>query len=149
MVVTVMDTVGAVHNISAVASAVVAAGAHSFDTPDATTTAPSPPGLPPPSPQPGAGGRALLQQPQASIDAAMRAAATDLLYALTDKVNQFDAAAPGNFLTWVTATTPGPYIRQLLNTARYGEATMASVLRALGTTVDPALAGPDLIGHSR
>ena len=147
MVVNVMDTVGAVHNISAVASAVVAAGAQSFDTPDAATSS-SPPGLPPPSPQPGAGGRALLQQSEPSTDAAMRAAATDLLHALTDKVNQFDAAAPGNFLTWVTATTPGPYIRQLLNTARYGEATMASVLRALGTTVDPALAGPDLIGHS-
>ena len=88
-------------------------------------------------------GRALLQD---SPDAAVHAAAAGLLHALTAKVNQFDAAAPGHFLTWVTSTTPGPYIRQILNTARYGESAMGAVLAALGTQVDPALAGPDLVG---
>lgn len=95
---------------------------------------------------PAANGRALLQIPP---DTAVREAATGLLRAMTAKVNEFDAAAPGNFLTWVTATTPGPYIRQILNTARYGESALGAVLAALGTRVDPAMAGPDLVGGNQ
>ena len=126
-----MSTMHSVHDMATLASGMAYAGAASLGF-DANATA-----------APAVARRTLLQLP--ANDTLVEAALAGVLDALRLKITQFDAAAPGNFLTWVTQTTPGPYVRQLLQTARYGEATMGSVLRAFGTTVDINLAGPDLV----
>ena len=122
-----MATMSAVRNITTIGAVALAAGANSMGF--VSTPAP---------PAPAA--RHLLADVSVTASPAQVALA-GLFDAVARKVDEFDAAAPGHFLTWATQQQPGPYIRELLTLVRYGEATMGTVLAALGATVNPALVG--------
>ena len=126
-----MVTVVAVRNISSLASSLAAAAAGSVGFQQPNTTR-----------------RMLLSVQEGSGDngTVVQEAVANLLNSLSDKVQQFDAVAPGHFLEWLTSTNPGPYIRQLLMQARYAEASLGTFLGALGSPVDPSITGPDLVG---
>ena len=124
--------VAAVRNVTAVAAVAANAGAYSlgFDSPPS-----------PAAPPARDGNRFLLQQTVAPSSEAgaspAQLALADLFQSMARKVDQFDGAAPGHFLDWLTQQQPGPYIREMLTLVRYGEATMATVLAALGAVVNP------------
>lgn len=130
-----MTTVEAVKNITTLASALAAAGASSmgFDDagrPENVTAVPA---------------RRSMIEVFDENSATVQDALAKLLNTLSDKIKEFDAAAPGHFLQWVMASNPGPYIRQMMGSARYGIASLGTVLGALGSPVDATIAGPDLI----
>lgn len=120
-----MNIVSAVSNMTTIGAAAMSAGASSmgFSSPPAPSAPAS---------------RALLADD--SVSPAQLALA-GLFDAVARKVDEFDVTAPAHFLTWATQQQPGPYIRELLTLIRYGEATMGTVLAALGATVNPALVG--------
>ena len=120
-----MVIVGSVRNITTIGAAAAAAGATSMGF-----ASPPAPQAPP--------GRLLLSTEGVSP---AQVALAGLFDAMARKVDQFDATAPAHFLTWATQQQPGPYIRELLTLIRYGEATMGTVLAALGAKVNPALVG--------
>lgn len=79
-------------------------------------------------------------------DDLVKAAVARLLDACSEKVKQFDGAAPSNFLNWVVqgdwSATLAPKVAEFLTTMRYGAASIGAVLGALGTPVDPRAVGP-------
>jgi len=137
-----MVTVVAVRNISSLASSLAAAAAGSvgFQQPNTTRRMLL-------SVQEGSGDNGtVVQEGSGDNGTVVQEAVANLLNSLSDKVQQFDAVAPGHFLEWLTSTNPGPYIRQLLMQARYAEASLGTFLGALGSPVDPSITGPDLVG---
>lgn len=79
----------------------------------------------------------------AASDDAIKFAVASLLNATAQKVNQFNASAPSDFLTWVVATDwrglLEPKVVDMLAIARYGTASIGTILGALGSPVDVTL----------
>lgn len=131
-----MVTIDAVKNISTLASSMAVAGAASvgfdpygFQYPNATNATSY---------------HVRRVMMETAADGTVQDAMANLLNAVASKVQDFDAKAPGKFLAWVMASDPGPYIRQLMATARYGMASFGTVLGALGSPVDATIVGPDI-----
>lgn len=88
---------------------------------------------------PEAGGRHLLSVADDSIKIAF----AGLINATAQKVVQFNATAPSAFLEWIIETDwrgiLEPKVIDLIAVAKYGVASMGTVLGALGSPVDPYL----------
>ena len=131
-----MASVDAVKNITTLASTMAASGALAVGL-DETGHVPSHPSR-----------RSMIEiTPGNSTE--VQDALANLLNSLSEKIHEFNATAPADFLAWTMASNPGPYVREMLNSARYGLASVGTILEAFGSPVDPDIAGPDLIGSSK
>lgn len=78
-------------------------------------------------------------------DDAVRIAVASLINATADKVREFNASAPSDFLHWIVQTdwktALEPKVVDMLAIARYGVASAGTMLGALGSPVDPAIVG--------
>lgn len=91
---------------------------------------------------PAPGSRHLLS----ASDDAVKLAVAGLINASAQKVLEFNASAPSDFLHMIVQTDwrnlLEPKVADMLAIARYGTASIGTVLGALGSPVDPAIVKP-------